>query len=94
MYEWSREGIRTGTESGEPERAYRRITVDGVDYQYNTDLITILLLGIDARDGGMSGQSDAITELPACPPCLIFRTLLVKLLSGFRMTVWNLRMMI
>ena len=63
MYEWSREGIRTGTESGEPERAYRRITVDGVDYQYNTDLITILLLGIDARDGGMSGQSDAISLL-------------------------------
>ena len=61
MYSDSREGEKTGTEKGEAERQYREVTVDGQDYVYNTDLVTVLALGIDAEKGSMSGQADSIS---------------------------------
>lgn len=61
MSEDNRKDLKTGTEAGEAERQYRKVTVDGEEYRYNTDLITVLLLGIDAKDSSMEGQSDAIS---------------------------------
>ena len=63
MYTGNSSGMKTGTEAGSAERQYRKITVDGVDYTYNTDLITMLLLGIDAEDSNLVGQSDFISLL-------------------------------
>ena len=39
---------------------YRKVEVNGKEYKYNTDIISMLCLGIDAQDAGMTGQSDAL----------------------------------
>ena len=61
MYTDSKKNEKTGTEAGVNEHQYRRITVDGVDYAYNTDLITMLVLGIDTEGTDMTGQADSIS---------------------------------
>ncbi|MDO4306344.1 MAG: LCP family protein [Eubacteriales bacterium] len=61
MYEDNRKDAKSGTEAADAEHQYRRIHVDGADYQYNTDLITVLLMGIDTSGEDMTGQSDFIS---------------------------------
>lgn len=61
MYADNQKDAKTGTEAGSDERQYRKITVDGIDYTYNTDLITILALGIDTEGADMIGQADSIS---------------------------------
>ena len=41
------------------ERAYRHIEVDGKQYDYNTNMLTLLCMGIDTTDDS-EGQSDVI----------------------------------
>ncbi len=48
---------------GLDERLYRKATADGVEYRYNTNLITMLLLGIDSEGQDTMGQSDFINLL-------------------------------
>lgn len=43
------------------EHLYRKVTVDGVKYTYNTNLLVMLLLGIDAEGDSMIGQADSIS---------------------------------
>ncbi|MDO4308681.1 MAG: LCP family protein [Eubacteriales bacterium] len=61
MYTDNRKDAKSGTETADAERRYRKINVDGVDYQYNTDLITVLLLGVDTSGQDMTGQADFIS---------------------------------
>ena len=41
------------------ERAYRHIVVDGKQYDYNTNMLSLLCMGIDTTDDS-EGQSDVI----------------------------------
>lgn len=50
----------TSTGAGTDSQSYRTKEVNGVKYRYNSDLLTLLFLGIDSSDGQMHGQSDAI----------------------------------
>lgn len=50
----------TSSETSTEGQSYRTKEVDGVRYRYNSDLLTLLFLGIDSSDGQMHGQSDAI----------------------------------
>lgn len=61
LYMDNQKDAKTGTEAGETEREYRRVHVDGVDYQYNTDLIAVLLMGIDTSGQDMTGQADFLS---------------------------------
>lgn len=45
------------------EDDYHQITYNGVDYEYNSSIITVLLLGIDSEEKQIQGQSDAIELL-------------------------------
>lgn len=44
-------------------RVYRKKEVNGQKYKYNTDIITVLCLGIDAQNSDLLGQSDALALL-------------------------------
>lgn len=60
LYQNHQSGLPTGESVASNERAYRSWEVDGERYQYNTDLITMVFLGIDTQDGQERGQADAI----------------------------------
>lgn len=62
---WYAKGMQTQKpiEKQEVEQGYKSVEVDGKSYLYNSDIVGILLLGVDSSDSSNLGQSDFVSML-------------------------------
>lgn len=60
LYHNHQSNLRTEEVGTTNEHAHRRIEVDGKQYVYNSDLISLLVLGVDTTELDDRGQTDAI----------------------------------